>query len=124
MGVDTSFLQNLDLRRVLAPAPKVLGSDIKTHLHTPKGVAYHEQSHYCRFTIGHSLARMESRCYAISILHSVCPAGPGHHDYISLSIMSVETGSCATFPICHGICMEEHTCEARLPHINGNVVRK
>ena len=23
-----------------------------------------------------------------------------------------------------GICMEEHTCEARLPHINGNVVRK
>ena len=23
-----------------------------------------------------------------------------------------------------GICMEEHTCEAKLPHINGNVVRK
>ena len=23
-----------------------------------------------------------------------------------------------------GICMEEHTCAARLPHINRNVVRK
>ena len=23
-----------------------------------------------------------------------------------------------------GICMEEHTCEAKLPYINGNVVRK
>ena len=23
-----------------------------------------------------------------------------------------------------GICMEEHTCEAIIPHINGNVVRK
>ena len=31
--------------------------------------------------------------------------------------------SWATFPIFYGICMEEHTCEARLPHVNGNVVR-
>ena len=23
----------------------------------------------------------------------------------------------------YGICMEEHTCEARLPHVNGNVAR-
>ena len=30
----------------------------------------------------------------------------------------------ATFPIFYGICMEEHTCEARLPHTSGNVVRK
>ena len=27
------------------------------------------------------------------------------------------------FPIFYGICMVEHTCDARLPHINGNVVR-
>ena len=30
----------------------------------------------------------------------------------------------STFPIFYGICMEAHTCEANLPHINGNVVRK
>ena len=30
----------------------------------------------------------------------------------------------ATSPIFNGICMEEHTCEAKLTHINGNVVRK
>ena len=30
----------------------------------------------------------------------------------------------ATFSTFYGICMEEHTCEARLPHINGKVVRK
>ena len=35
-----------------------LGSDIKTHLHTPTAVTYHEQSQYCRFMIGHSLGRM------------------------------------------------------------------
>ena len=29
----------------------------------------------------------------------------------------------ATFPIFYGICMKEHTCEAKLPHINGKVVR-
>ena len=72
MGVKTSLLQNLDSRRVLATAPKVLGSDIKTHLHTPKAVTYHEQSQYCRFMIGHSLGRMESRCCAILILYNVC----------------------------------------------------
>ena len=27
--------------------------------HTPKGVTYHEQSHYCRFMIGHGLGRMD-----------------------------------------------------------------
>ena len=27
--------------------------------HTPKAVTYHEQSHYCRFMIGHSLGRMD-----------------------------------------------------------------
>ena len=27
--------------------------------HTPKGVTYHEQSHYCRFMIRHSLGRMD-----------------------------------------------------------------
>ena len=48
-------------------APKVLGSDSKTRLHTPKAVPYHEQPHYCRFMIGHSLGRMESSCRAILI---------------------------------------------------------
>ena len=28
---------------------------------TPKAVTYHEQPHYCRFMIGHSLGRMEGR---------------------------------------------------------------
>ena len=27
--------------------------------YTPKAVAYHVQSHYCRFMIGHSLGRMD-----------------------------------------------------------------
>ena len=54
--------------RVLAPAPKVLGSHTKTHLHTPKSVTYHEQLQYSRFMIGHSLGRMESRCSLQSIL--------------------------------------------------------
>ena len=63
----------LDSRRVWAAAPKVLGSEIKTHLHTPKAVTYHEQSHYCRFMIGHSLGRMESRfcLQAIFTLYTV-----------------------------------------------------
>ena len=38
-----------------------LGAGAKTRLHTPKAVTYHEQPHYCRFMIGHSLGRMESR---------------------------------------------------------------
>ena len=28
------------------------------NIHAPKAVTYHEQSHYCRFMIGHSLGRM------------------------------------------------------------------
>ena len=42
--------------------PKVLGSNSKARLNTPKAVTYHEQSHCYRFMIGHSLGRMESRC--------------------------------------------------------------
>ena len=42
-----------------APAPRV--GWWEPFLHTPKAVTYHEQSHYCRFMIGHSLGRMESR---------------------------------------------------------------
>ena len=41
--------------------PSTLGAGAKTRLHTPKAVTYHEQPHYCRFMIGHSLGRMESR---------------------------------------------------------------
>ena len=51
--------ENLDLRCVLVPAPLVRRG--KTRLHTPKAVTYHEQPHCCRFMIGHSLGRMESR---------------------------------------------------------------
>ena len=35
--------------------------------HTPKAVAYHEQSHYCRFMIGHSLGRMYISYFIITI---------------------------------------------------------
>ena len=30
----------------------------------------------------------------------------------------------ATFPICYAICRDEHTRDAKPPHINGDVVRK
>ena len=50
--------QHLDSRCLLLPAPWVPGG--KTRLHTPKAVTYHEQPHYCRFMIGHSLGRIES----------------------------------------------------------------
>ena len=53
--------QNLDLRCVLISDPSTLGAGAKTRLHAPKAVAYHAQPHYCRFMIGHSLGRMESR---------------------------------------------------------------
>ena len=43
------------------PSTQGAGTDIKTHLHTPKAVAYHE-SHYCRCMIGHSLGRMDHNC--------------------------------------------------------------
>ena len=43
-------------------------STVETRLHTPKAVAYHEQSHYCRFMIGHSLGRMES---SIQMFHHI-----------------------------------------------------
>ena len=68
-GIGSDFFI-LDSRRVLAPAPKVPGSDIKTHLHTPKAVTYHEQFHCCRFAIGHSLGRMESIFCTILILYN------------------------------------------------------
>ena len=31
---------------------------LRARVHTPKAVTYHEQSHYCRYMIGHSLGRM------------------------------------------------------------------
>ena len=39
----------------------LVGAGAKTRFHTPKAVTYHEQPDYCRFMIGHSLGRMESR---------------------------------------------------------------
>ena len=53
--------QNLDLRCVLISDPSTLGAGAKTRFHTPKAVTYHEQPDYCRFMIGHSLGRMDSR---------------------------------------------------------------
>ena len=41
--------------------PATLGVGAKTRPHTPTGVAYHEQSQYCRFMIGHSRGHVESR---------------------------------------------------------------
>ena len=51
--------------------PGTLGAGAKTRLHTPKAVTYHEQPHYCRFMIGHSLGRMESRIKTFTP-HCVC----------------------------------------------------
>ena len=63
--------QNLDLRCVLISDPSTLGAGAKTRLHTPKAVTYHEQPHCCRFMIGHSLGRMESRIKKFTP-HCVC----------------------------------------------------
>ena len=68
-------MQNLDSRRVLVAFwdrwdPRTKGAGSKTRLHTPKAVTYHEQSHYCRIMIGHSLGRVESRCCAM-LCHNV-----------------------------------------------------
>ena len=63
--------QNLDLRCVLISDPGTLGAGAKTRLHTPKAVTYHEQPQYCRFMIGHSLGRMESRIKEFTP-HCVC----------------------------------------------------
>ena len=69
--------QNLDLRCVLISDPGTLGAGAKVRLHTPKAVTYHEQPHYCRFMIGHSLGRMESRIKKFTP-HCVCrPRGVG-----------------------------------------------
>ena len=43
-------------------------------IHTPKAVAYHKQSHYCRFMIGHSLGRMGHYC-RLMIGHSLVRMG-------------------------------------------------
>ena len=34
-------------------------------------------------------------------------------------LLRITSSILATFPIFYGICMEEHTCKAKLPHING-----
>ena len=38
------------------------------------------------------------------------------------TVFRIPSSIWATFPIFYGICMQEHTCEAKLPHIKGNVV--
>ena len=48
-----------------------LGAGAKTRLRTPKAVTYHEQPHYRRFMIGHSLGHMESRIKKFTP-HCVC----------------------------------------------------
>ena len=48
-----------------------MGAGAKIRLHTPKAVAYHEQPHYCRCMIGHSLGRMASRIKKFTP-HCVC----------------------------------------------------
>ena len=54
--------QNLDSRCVLISDPSTLGAGAKPRLHTPKAVTYHEQPHYCRFMIGHSLEVDATMC--------------------------------------------------------------
>ena len=56
----------VDPHTPLLPAfapPYAQGAGAKTHLHTPKAMTYREQSHYCRFMIGHSLGRMDIPCF-------------------------------------------------------------
>ena len=65
--------------------PSTLGAGAKTRLHTPNAVTYHEQPHYCRFMIGHSLGRMESRIKKFTP-HCICrpsnyPHGPKPTNY-------------------------------------------
>ena len=67
--------QNLDLRCVLVSAPWVLG---------PKHVSI--RPHYCRFMIGHSLGRMESRIKKFTP-HCVCR----YLDSVYLLVMSYST---------------------------------
>ena len=63
--------QHLDLRCVLISDPSTLGAEAKTRLHTPKAVTYHEQPQYCRFMIGHSLVRVESKIKKFTP-HCIC----------------------------------------------------
>ena len=117
----------------------------------------HEQSHYCRFTIGHSLGRMgRHRRRTLHLGHRAdalrkvgVGIGISHpilgHPRSDLRV-TVETirvhflpppptfqttlsvwATFQTFPTFltfYGTRMEEHTCEAKLPHTNGNVGRE
>ena len=70
--------------------PRTLGAGAKTRLHTPKAVAYHEQPHYCRFMIGHSLGRMDIQNKEVYATLFVCrTATPKTHAQIQLRV-SVE----------------------------------
>ena len=78
----------LDLRCVLISDPSTLGAGAKTRLHTPKDVTYREQTHYCRFMIGHSLVRMESRIKKVTP-HCVCrPLGYRALSYATLCLQA------------------------------------
>ena len=86
--------QNLDLSCVLVCS--TLGAGAKTRLHTPKAVAYHEQPHYCRFMIGHSLGRMESRMKKFT---PYCMCRLQHGEKIAVSRAPTTLGAKVSFNI-------------------------
>ena len=102
--------QNLDLRCVLISDPSTLSARAKTRPHTPKAVTYHEQPHYCRFMIGHSLRRIESRIKKFAP-HCVCRYGQTEWNMISFE---------PDFMVENHICVPR-LCPARLhggePHL-------
>ena len=64
------------------------------HSYAPKPVTYHEQSHYCRFMIGHSLGRMEiwgghrRGVHVIEAWASGHPEAPAPADYACSEMVS------------------------------------
>ena len=77
MGVKALLCWIRWIRDVVRPQHPKCWDPISKHPHTPKAVAYHKQSHYCEFMIGHSLGRMQSRFRAILIVYNVWWTGPG-----------------------------------------------
>ena len=72
------------------------------------------------------IQRIQHHCISLGNIFNILPYAQGSD--LSCTYSNVAYHYCR-FMIGHslwriGMCMEEHTCEARLPHINGNVVRK
>ena len=78
--LDHAYAALVTMPLVTMPCHSSLARPCVRHLsyHAPKAVTYHEQSHYCRFMIGHSLGRIDTsyfltafffRLYEVVSLH-------------------------------------------------------